>query len=55
MFNLPNLDPLKQSIDTNTAVQRQLLEVIVKLNASLDAAIKELKEVNRPRPNTGPR
>lgn len=55
MFDLPNLPELKQSIDANTQVQRQLFDMIVKLNASLDAAVKELKEINRPRPNTGPR
>lgn len=55
MFQLPDLSKLQQSIDTNTQTQRMLYEVIVKLNASLDNAVKELKELNRPRPNTGPR
>jgi phospholipase/lecithinase/hemolysin len=55
MFQLPDLSKLERSINDNTAVQRQLYEMIVKLNASLDNAVKELKEINRPRANTGPR
>lgn len=51
----PDVNGLRQSIDANTNVQREVLLTMQKLLAAVQEQNKYLAEQNRPKQNSGPR